>query len=90
MNRNDFDRRLKTIPEDTRRNLEAMYREHFRKRQDGGLDYNLDDHLWQTYAASMKSMPDNGHGSLADTLGLPGSYFSALRSALDLATDSTH
>jgi hypothetical protein len=84
MNRDDFQRRLQLIPESTRSTLEAMYREHFQVRKDGGLDFSLDDHLWQVYMGRMHGMPDTGAGSLADASGLPTNYFSALRTALDL------
>jgi hypothetical protein len=47
--REDFRRRLAAISPDARRDLEAIYRKHSEPRDDGGLPFTLDDHLWQAY-----------------------------------------
>jgi hypothetical protein len=62
-------------------NLAVMYREHFQKRPDAGLAYNLDDHLWQAYPLQM-------HGAavhaMSQASGLPQIYVSSLRAALNI------
>ena len=69
----------------TRKNLEAMYQEHFEPRADGGLSYSLDDHIHQVKIRGSLSdeegaITDQQH---ADALGLPVNYIIAIKRALE-------
>jgi hypothetical protein len=83
MSKADWRKRMETITDATRKDLEALFREHFVPRDDGGLDYNLDDHLWQVYQSRMDGSDDEllyrAYGGW-----LPDNYFDVLRNALGL------
>lgn len=82
MDRDDFQVRLQQVSEQTRQKIEAHYQEHFIGREDVGLDYTLDDHLWQAYKSQMLNIPLS---EISEAGNLPASYFAMLRQALNLS-----
>ena len=71
--------RVPYVTPDARKKLCAMYKLEYQPREDGGMPFNLDDHLWQTKCfLDLDISPEEQATALDVTL----SYVLALRNAI--------
>ena len=80
-NREQFAKRAREIPTETLERLDTLRRELFQERRDGGLDFSLNDHLWQAYLSSTMTISVE---QIASNLGIPESYILELQQALSV------